>query len=97
MIKRVFITGVLTISIWAVILCARGLCEGDEAKVVEKDSKTTAEMVNNYECPVSEDEIDPATAILVEYKGKIYRLCCPACAKHFQKLPEKFSQKALKK
>ena len=97
MIKRALITGVLVISIWAVILCVHGRSEDNGVKVIEKGSETTAEMVNNRECPVSEDEINPATAVMVEYKGKIYSLCCPACAKHFQKFPEKFSQKTSKK
>jgi YHS domain-containing protein len=75
---------------------AAGLCGDYEAKIVEKGGETTARMLNNYECPVSEDEIIPAEAVMVEYNGNIYKLCCPACAKHFQKFPEKFSQKALK-
>lgn len=47
----------------------------------------TAE-VNNLICPISGEEINPATASTVEYKGKIYQLCCAMCAKDFNKDPE---------
>jgi len=97
MVKRASITGILALSMWAFVLCMNGFCEDNEANVLEKGTETTSEIVNNYECPISEDDIDPATAIAVEYKGKVYRLCCPACVKHFQKYPEKFSQKILNK
>jgi YHS domain-containing protein len=50
--------------------------------------------VNNKTCPVSGARISsdsgmaPAT---YEYKGKLYRLCCPGCIGAFSKNPEKYS------
>ncbi|MCX5678723.1 MAG: hypothetical protein NTY76_06410 [Candidatus Omnitrophica bacterium] len=85
----------------ALLLCAgigagNGVCgdESDEAKILTKEEQvsSTAESVKNFRCPVSDDDIDKANCIKIEYKGKIYNLCCDACAKHFIKHPEKFSQ-----
>ncbi len=95
MIKKYFIIGLSALFVWAIILCAPALCENNEAKVIEKGTETTAQIVNNYSCPICDEEIDPNTAIMVEYNGKIYSLCCPACVKHFKKFPEKFSKKLL--
>ena len=72
----------------------------NEIKVLTKEELEESEeagkviSVNNANCPVSEDEIDKNTCIKVEYKGKIYNLCCPACIKHFKIYPDKFAQKA---
>jgi YHS domain-containing protein len=41
-------------------------------------------------CPVSGEEFDGNTKITYEYKGKMYRLCCPDCAEEFKKDPEKY-------
>jgi len=78
------------------LLCAGmryGVCEneGNEVKIVASEDDTSAVSIHNTTCPVSEDEIDKATAIMVEYKGKIYNLCCAACVKHFKKYPDKFA------
>lgn len=86
----------------ALFLCA-GIGAGDDAaesgddevKIILKEEETnTAKKVNNIICPVSDDDIDKDTCIKVEYKGRIYNLCCKACAKHFKKYPEKFSKTA---
>ena len=83
---------VAALFLYAGIGAGNGVCEDNEAKVIVKQGDSTAVSVNNFLCPVSEDDIDKATAIKVEYKGKIYNLCCSACAKHFIKHPEKFAQ-----
>ncbi len=55
--------------------------------------------VGNKICPVSGDKV-PAPGengtigdkpVKVEYKGKIYNLCCPMCIKDFKNNPEKYS------
>lgn len=55
--------------------------------------------VGNKTCPVSGDKV-PALGekgtmgdkpVKIEYKGKIYNLCCPMCVKDFKKDPEKYS------
>ncbi len=61
-------------------------------------SKDAVEVGNKL-CPVSGDKV-PAPGekgemgdnpVKVEYKGKIYNLCCPMCVKDFKKSPEKYS------
>lgn len=48
--------------------------------------------VNNKFCPISGEKIGQGdmkgTATTIEYKGKIYNLCCPMCKKAFLKDPE---------
>jgi len=47
-------------------------------------------------CPVSGEEIDKDTKITYEFKGKIYRFCCPDCAEEFKKDPAKYIEKMKK-
>ncbi len=50
--------------------------------------------VGNKTCPVSGEEIGEESMkgqeVTVEYKGKVYNLCCPMCKKDFNKDPEKY-------
>lgn len=56
--------------------------------------KKAAVKVNNTVCPVSGDKVNMKNPTTVEYKGKIYNLCCPMCVPEFSKNPEKYSAKA---
>ena len=71
----------------------------DQATVVKEGVSTKAVEVGNKICPVSGDKI-PAPGekgtmgdnpVKIEYKGKIYNLCCPMCVKDFKKNPKKYS------
>ena len=61
-------------------------------------SKNTVEVGNKI-CPVSGDKVPVPgekgemgdNPVKVEYKGKIYNLCCSMCVKDFKKNPEKYS------
>ena len=88
---------VMTVLLCATAFCGNGVCEDETVRVLKKGDETTATFVKNYACPVSDDEIVESDAVLVEYKGKIYNLCCEACLKHFKKFPEKFAIKATQK
>lgn len=47
--------------------------------------------VGNKVCPVSGESVEVMGGpVKVEYKGKIYNLCCKMCAKDFKKNPEKY-------
>ena len=99
MLKKSSVAIIMALFLCACIGIGNGACEDkdNEVKVLTKEEEeaSTAENIKNFLCPVSEDDIDRATAIKVEYKGKIYSLCCEACVKHFRKHPDKFAQKAL--
>jgi YHS domain-containing protein len=43
--------------------------------------------VGNKICPISGDAIVEETKVTVEYEGKIYNLCCPACVDTFNADP----------
>lgn len=47
-------------------------------------------MVNNKACPISGENTDSTEAVQVEYKGKMYKLCCAMCVKDFNKDPDKY-------
>ena len=49
--------------------------------------------VGNKICPVSGEKIPEGEAYKVEYKGKIYNLCCSMCEKDFNKDPETYIKK----
>lgn len=54
------------------------------------ESKAAAVNVNNTICPVSGDKVDMKNPTTIEYDGKVYNLCCPACIKEFKKSPEEY-------
>jgi len=92
--KRCAIVAIAAMFLCAGILCENGICQDKEVKVLKKGDETTAKYIKNSVCPVSEDDIVTGEAVMVEYDGKIYNLCCDACVKHFKKFPEKFAKKA---
>lgn len=59
------------------------------------DSETQEKtiFVGNKFCPVSGEKIDEASYVTYEYKGKVYRFCCPGCIEEFKKEPEKYIEK----
>ncbi len=44
--------------------------------------------VGNKICPISGEKIKEGKEFKVEYKGKVYNLCCSMCEKDFMKDPE---------
>ena len=48
--------------------------------------------VGNKICPVSGEAMMEGQEATVEYKGKVYNLCCGMCKKDFLKEPEKYIQ-----
>ena len=92
----------LTIPASFVLAHETGKVHTETARVIQIGSKYKsgkAVEVGNKICPVSGDKI-PAPGekgtmgdnpVKVEYKGKIYNLCCPMCVKDFKKNPNKYS------
>lgn len=77
-----------------------------EAQVITENTPASKDAVEvgNKICPVSGDKV-PAPGekgtmgdnpVKIEYKGRIYNLCCPMCIKDFKKNPEKYSAVAEK-
>jgi len=65
--------------------------------VKQEVAPATSNAVNagNKICPVSGEKVggDMGPAVPIEYKGKIYNLCCSGCVKEFNKNPEKYVKK----
>jgi len=51
------------------------------------------EKVNNTICPVTGEKVFMQKPVTVEYNGKVYNLCCPACVGAFKADPEKYVKK----
>jgi YHS domain-containing protein len=67
-------------------------CGGNEKVVLAEAASTApAEKVDmkNTKCIVMTDDDADATKS-VEYKGKLYHVCCNKCVKAFNKDPEKY-------
>ena len=86
-----------------VVLTQEAQGKATDAQIVVITEKTPASKdaveVGNKICPVSGEKV-PAPgekdamgdkAVKIEYKGKIYNLCCPMCIKDFKNNPEKYS------
>ncbi len=78
-----------------------GLVLAADAKVIVIGMHSAkAVEVGNKICPVSRDAIPVPgekgtmgdNPVKVEYKGKIYNLCCPMCVKDFKNDPAKYSK-----
>ncbi len=59
----------------------------------DSETKQDTISVGNKICPVSGENIDEASQVAYEYRGKIYRFCCPLCVEEFKKDPEKYIEK----
>ena len=71
---------------------AASTTNSSEAKTEEA---TKPVEIGNKICPVSGEKVGQMGEIVqVEYKGKMYNLCCSMCLKDFNKDPETFSKKA---
>jgi len=69
------------------------ICRAEEGKASETASHAIVK-VNNTICPVSGDKVNMSNPVTVEYNGKEYNLCCPACISAFKADPEKYAAKA---
>ena len=60
----------------------------------DKDmAQSKAMNIGNTICPVSGQSVQAmGKPYHLEYNGKVYNLCCKACAKTFKKNPEKYSK-----
>lgn len=65
-----------------------------EAMAGHQDTaKSKVVEVGNKICPVSGEVAgEMGDIVKYEYNGKMYNLCCKACAKDFKKDPEKYSK-----
>ncbi|MDE2028262.1 MAG: YHS domain-containing protein [Candidatus Omnitrophica bacterium] len=65
-----------------------------QPKPAVSPASTQAVDVGNKFCPVSGEKIGGAMGpgVTLEYKGKIYHFCCPACIPKFKSDPAKYSK-----
>jgi YHS domain-containing protein len=89
MLKRII--GLFAIALFVSFVTSSVLFAESTAKT---SGSSFAVKVNNEICPVTGDKVDMKNPVTVEYKGKIYNLCCPMCVDTFNKSPEQFAAKA---
>jgi len=81
----------LTLSI---LFLTMGLAFAQQSTSGSQSSVQPVEVGNKI-CPVSKEPVTGAMSdkpVTIEYKGKIYNLCCPGCLKAFKNNPEKYSK-----
>ncbi len=77
-----------------ILIAIAGISYAEEAPAVEAAQPVE---VGNKICPISGEEVGKmGEGAKVEYKGKIYTLCCGMCEKEFNSDPEKFVSKVEK-
>jgi len=75
-----------------IVLLTMGLAIAQQSSTVDQSSSQPV-AVDNKHCPVSGGEVGKMGApITIEYKGKVYNLCCPGCKSTFMSDPEKYSK-----
>ena len=91
---RKFISIGFVVSLFLLTGCSLILAQSEESNTQAQVSETTkAVNVGNKICPVTGNEVNEETKATVDYKGKIYNLCCSWCIEEFKKDPEKYIQK----
>ncbi len=72
-----------------------GLLRAEDKTTGTAADQTDVKKIGNKICPVSGEKVGQMGDIVtIEYKGKIYNLCCEMCKKDFNKDPDKYTQKA---
>lgn len=72
----------------SVLITVSGIAYAQEVPATEV---TQPVEVGNKICPISGEEVGSmGEGAKVEYKGKIYTLCCGMCEKEFNSDPDKF-------
>ena len=68
--------------------------ESASAAPVVQEQAASAVEVGNKICPVSLEKVGQMgeEIVKIEYKGKIYNLCCSMCKKDFNKNPDKYTK-----
>jgi len=99
----ILIAGAFIFSLAIPAFAQEAQSKATDAQVVVITEKTPASKdavaVGNKICPVSGEKVPTPgeknamgdKPVKIEYKGKIYNLCCPMCIKDFKKNPEKYS------
>ena len=92
MFKKIVVLAAMSVFLCGSIFAMCGSCgSGNPGAAQEGDGASV--NVNNTICPVTGEKVDMKDPVTVEYKGKVYNLCCPACIKDFNAEPEKYSAK----
>ena len=74
----------------AVVMLASGIFNMASSVMAAEKQEVKAVEAGNKICPVLGNPV--SSTATVEYKGKIYHLCCPMCAGTFNQDPEKYSK-----
>ena len=82
---------IITLTLGLVFL-ATGLSFAQQTPSAPQTAVQAVEVGNKI-CPVSGNKVgEMSPPIKVEYKGKVYNLCCSGCIKIFENNPEKYSK-----
>jgi len=71
-----------------------GSCCSDKKEPHPQTTERVAAPADKLICPVSNEELDEATAVRFVYNGKVYYTCCNGCKSKFLKDPETYAKKA---
>ena len=89
--KKVMALLVMMVFVCCITFAVCGTC-ADKGSASGKEA-SAAVKVNNAVCPVTGQAVNMKDPVTIEYKGKIYNLCCPDCIKEFNSDPGKYSAK----
>jgi YHS domain-containing protein len=73
---------------------SEGSCCSDKKEAQPQPTEQAATPADKLICPVSNEELDEATAVRFVYNGKVYYTCCNGCKNKFLKDPETYAKKA---
>lgn len=97
---KLLILALAFLSLFSSFVLAVGTQNSEEVQIITGTTlPSNAVKVGNKICPVSGDKVPVLgekgamgdKQVKIEYRGKIYNLCCPMCIKDFKKNPEKYS------
>ncbi len=102
MFKKYGLVVLIAVALFAVagLAVAQEEAKTETVPVVEAVAPVAAVTMGNKFCPVTNEKIAELGKDTVEYEGKVYNLCCPACKEQFLADPAKYTaavEEALKK
>lgn len=93
MFKKYGLVVLVAVALFAVagLAIAQEEAKTETVPVVEAVAPVAAVNVGNKVCPVTGEKIAALGKDTVEYQGKVYNLCCPACKEQFLADPAKYT------
>ena len=87
--EEAMLTRLLAVAVMVLAFAGVVRAENEVAAAAAPAAQAAPVEIGNKICPISGEKVGEMGKVeTIEYKGKVYNLCCPMCKKDFLKDPE---------